>query len=271
MAWMIDPRLWDDPWYRSLPSDAREIWKVCLFGVFRTNLPGLCKNVSVLTLSEAVAFTPEQTRAALDRALAPDTEGKVHLYLDPAVRVARVPQAPMYNRADNPNVLVSWYRQWRDVPDCVLKFEHVASLKLGVNLAYTDKQGRHTMAAKWSETFEAVEREYQVTGVKLRSYVDLAERRSRPAPVQAALKGFDTPPKGLPSGSGIWDQDQDRDRDLGSGITRFPNRIETPPPTLSDSEQTPDANGAKSASSLGTAASGGTVVPIRSDLPPGWE
>lgn len=185
MAWLTDPRKWDDAWWAGLSYGARMVWDACLTGPFRTVLPGLCRNVSALTLHDACAIrikrvhlrpTLEQTEEALAEALEPDDQGKVHLCFDPSVRVARIPMAPAYNHADNPNVLTAWYRAWRDIPDCELKFQHIESLRLGVNFAYRDKHGRSSMSDKWDATFGQPERAYRDGGKQLKTYVDLRER-----------------------------------------------------------------------------------------------
>lgn len=185
MAWLTDPRKWDDAWWAGLSYGARMVWDACLTGPFRTVLPGLCRNVSALTLHDACASrikrarlkpTLEQTEEALAEALEPDDEGKVHFVFDPLVRVARIPMAPAYNHADNPNVLTAWYRAWRDIPDCELKFLHIESLRLGVNFAYRDKNQRSPMSDKWDATFGQPERAYRDGGRQLKTYVDLRER-----------------------------------------------------------------------------------------------
>jgi hypothetical protein len=197
MAWLIDPRKWDDPWYRSLPSDAREVFSFCLFGNVRTSIPGLVKGVSVVALSDGLAFTVEQTEHALNRALMPDDAGKAHLYFDATARVIRVPNAPKYNKCTNPNQLVGWFRAWRDVPECALKAAHLETVPAGVNLANAE------MLRAWNRTFGPVIAARQ-NGVALSSYADLDSPRHHP---QLTLQGFGKASESLPlsereSGSG---------------------------------------------------------------------
>jgi hypothetical protein len=185
MAWLTDPRKWDDDWWSGLSPNAARVWEACLTGPFRSVLPGLCRGVSASILYETCVLrvrrperrgSPEEFATDLEELLQPDEHGKVHFYFDRSARVARIPMAPAYNHADNPNVLTAWYRAWRDVPDCDLKFQHIESLRLGVNFAFVDKHQRRTMSDKWEATFGQPERAYLDGGKKLKTYVDLRER-----------------------------------------------------------------------------------------------
>lgn len=249
MAWLTDPRKWDDAWWAGLSYGARMVWDACLTGPFRTVLPGLCRNVSALTLHDACANrikrvhlrpTLQDTEDALAEALEPDEDGKVHFVFDSAVRVARIPMAPAYNHADNPNVLTAWYRAWRDIPDCELKFQHIESLRLGVNFAFRDKNGRSTMADKWDATFGQPERAYRDGGKRLKTYVDLRERwvagrqEVEPPNPQTTLsfsQGSAPAPVAPPAGS-------------GNGVTAPPNGASSPangerPPQVGNPFQLP--------------------------------
>jgi hypothetical protein len=204
----------DDAWWAGLSAGAVRIWDTCLTGTFRTVLPGLCKGVSVSTLYDVCAArvrradrlqTQDDFATDLAELLEP-YEGKAHVLFDPAARVLRIPMAPAYNHADNPNVLTAWYRAWRDVPDCDLKFAHIESLRLGVNFAYVAKDGRRSMADKWEATFGQPEKAYLDGGKKLKTYVDLRERWVPGKPADSATESPQTslaftapPPEAAPS------------------------------------------------------------------------
>ena len=271
MAWLTDPRKWDDDWWGGLSYGARMVWDACLTGPFRTVLPGLCRNVSVLTLHDVCTSkikhehlrpTVEQTEEAVLEALQPDDLGKTHFYLDRSARVARIPMAPAYNHADNPNVLTSWYRHWRDVPDCDLKFQHIESLRLGVNFAYRDKHGRAVMADKWAATFGQPEQAFRDGGRRLKTYVDLRERwvpsgtvtGTVPPTVTGTVQ--ETLPGIFPSGSGIKDQDQGSGSGIKTVTVTVPETVSPPPhsfvSTQNQIEQTASSNGGVDHGASGT-------------------
>jgi hypothetical protein len=93
--------------------------------------------------------------------------------------------APKYQPADNPNMLAGWYKNWRDVPDGPLKWDHLETLPLGVNFKIASMQGA------WNDLFGPIVDAYG-RGVKLSSYADLPRaRRSRagkPRPLDLDLK-----------------------------------------------------------------------------------
>lgn len=264
MAWLADPRKWADEWWAGLSLGARWIWEACLTGPYRTVVPGLCKGVNLYTLHSHVVrrirrperrFSFDEFATDLAEVLEPDTQGKIHFYLDTNTEVARIPMAPAYNHADNPSVLASWYRHWRDVPDCELKFEHIASLRLGVNFSLVDKHGRHSMVEKWDATFGQPERAYLDGKRQLKTYADLQERRIPTQPTLPYPTGtLGAQPghraghpaghrAGHPaSGSGIKDLDRDRDLDLDQTVSNtvpdtVPGLVAQPPRPLESSRK----------------------------------
>jgi len=218
MAWLIDPRMWDDPWYRSLPSDARQVFEFVLFGNVRTSIPGLVKGVSVVAISDGVGFLVEQTEIALNRAIMPDHDGKAHVYFDAVARVIRVPNAPKYNKCTNPNQLIGWFRAWRDVPDCALKVAHLDTVPAGVNLANAEMQ------RAWNRTFGPVIAARQ-NGVHLHTYADLDSPRNQG---QLNLEGFDKASESLP----ISEERSESGSGSGSGSKAFASLTEASPKAL---------------------------------------
>ena len=245
MAWLIDPRMWDDPWYRSLPSDAREVFKFVLFGNVRTSIPGLVKGVSVVALSDAVGFLVEQTEHALNRALMPDHDGKAHVYFDAVARVIRVPNAPKYNKCTNPNQLVGWFRAWRDVPDCALKVAHLDTVPAGVNLANAEMQ------RAWNRTFGPVIAARQ-NGVHLHTYADLDSPRN---PGQLTLEGLAKASESLSL------SEEKYESGSGSGSKAFASLTEASPKALNSMSRGNLPTGQESGGGHGASGLGNGVGP----------
>lgn len=179
MSWMMEPLWNEDPWIRSLSIHAAHVWVVCLTGSLRLGVPGLCR-VSPGILVDAVGENHLDFEAAartLAELAAPDEAGSRHVLYDPGSRVLRIPRAPAYNHAYNASILTSWYREWLKIPDCQLKFDHVESLKSGVNFNV------ETVAACWKRTFSSVE-DAVSRGEKPRS--PAVGRASEPVPRRSA-------------------------------------------------------------------------------------
>lgn len=195
MSWMTEPKMWDDKWFRTLESDAQNIWQLCIGSSLRTSLPGLIRNADAMTIAGTWGKPIDRVAAALEELVAPDREGKQHFFIDSNARVIRMPAAPKYNKAINPNVLTAWFRAWKDVPDCELKFLHLfESIPLGVNFS------NEVMFRCWNNTFGHV----------------LNQLRN-PAPMPGGMVQLPLPRNGngspiIPSGSGLGSE-----RGSGSG------------------------------------------------------
>jgi hypothetical protein len=180
MGWDLDPRMWDDAWFRPLGLAAQGLWQLCLQSRIRTTLPGMVV-AGEATLSETWGKPIEVVRQGLRELVLPDDSGKQHFFFDPISRVIRIPNAPKYRKADNPNVLSSWYRNWREVPECQLKWDHLKSLRDGVNMQ------NQTMRETWEDTFGVIIRAHE-SGVQLRTNAELPpthrpRRRRDPDPI----------------------------------------------------------------------------------------
>ncbi len=203
MGFLIDPRMWDDPWFRRLSLPAQGLWQLCLLSRIRTALPGLVANASEGILADTWGQPIEVVRAGIQELLLPDNLRKQHFFWDSEARVIRIPNAPKYQKADNPNMLAGWYKNWRDVPDCKLKWDHLESLRLGVNL------NQDSMHSAWSDLFAPIVQAYD-RGVMLTSYAELPTARrdrhkSRNPDLKGDLKG---------------DRDLDLDLDLKDTVTQ---------------------------------------------------
>jgi len=136
-------------------------------------------------LGETLARPVEFIQEGIEELLLPDKNGKQHFFWDSDSRVIRIPMAPKYQKAENPNQLLGWYRNWRDIPECQLKWDHLGTLPLGVNFE------NKNMRQLWAEIFGPIVDAHN-RGVKLTSNAELPAgwRPSRgKKPLDLDLKG----------------------------------------------------------------------------------
>lgn len=124
----IDPAMWDDPYFYTLPAadgsrDAQILWFYMLTGPEAVHgVPGLIQT-SVSGLADALRMEShpcdEACRVLLEREL---------IEVDLQSRLIRIPGAPAHRRPGNPNVLLGWHRRWRNLPKSPLKYAHISSI-----------------------------------------------------------------------------------------------------------------------------------------------
>lgn len=138
---MIHPSLWDDEHFLGLSVECRLLW--CFFKSSEAPVPGILRG-SILTFSEALRFSAEQTTACLRELI---DHGRVEL--DDPKRLLRVidPVDPPPNQA----VVLGWFRKWQALPDCPLKYRHLVALEPAVL-----GRKRKWSADVWAETFGQV-------------------------------------------------------------------------------------------------------------------
>ncbi len=140
----IHPQMWDDERFSSLSIEEKLVWIAILTGTQTTCLPGLAI-CGVAALAEASRLDIDTVSKAFD------TLSRLGMIIfNQKSRVIRVPNAPKYNPCSNEKVLKGWFRCWKDIPECVEKYEHIASLREGLD---TDR-GWTTHA--WAVTFGQV-------------------------------------------------------------------------------------------------------------------
>jgi hypothetical protein len=263
MAWLTDPRKWSDPWHRQLSWPAMVVFDCCMTSTLRTSLPGLLVNASPHLVADTIGKSVEEVHAAFEVLAGSAFDGRQHFFFDPIYRVVRLPAAPKYNLAPNPNVLAAWFNNWCNAPDSELKWQHLESLRLGVN------HDLESMARAWDESFGRVLTLFQ-QGKKLHSYAELSHgirttgrRGSGPGVTTSAKsKGLGNrlehrgngSPKGLDNGLGNR-LDLRSGSELGSefelesesGSNGLDNRLEKPTnfnnPKISQNEQKGSSNG----------------------------
>lgn len=125
-----DVRLYGERWFRSLSGpapNAKYLWLYLTTGPHTTILPGL--------FEAGIAGIAEKLRWAI-----PDTErcfqelfdcGKVHF--DEEALVFWIPGLIFSNLPSNQNTIISWRRQWAEVPDCLFKYNFIDELKDVIN------------------------------------------------------------------------------------------------------------------------------------------
>lgn len=135
----LDPRLWDDEDFVKLSPKLKIVWIYLLAGPEATRgCPGLL-HMGVGALAEGLRQSAQDTHAQLE-----ELQRLGWVSVDHTKRLICVPKAPHYRPAGNANVIKGWWRQWRDLPESPLKYEHVSALAEGL----TDKT-----AKTWEATF----------------------------------------------------------------------------------------------------------------------
>jgi hypothetical protein len=149
VAWQIDPKIADDPWFmEDLNRETQALFTFLLICPLRTTLPGLYKNISVAIVADTWKQPIAEVQPIFQRLLEPCSEGRRHVLYDARARVLRIPSAPKWNHGPGDKILAAWFRCWCAVPDCDLKWDHLDGIRDAVNL-HNPK-----VAARWQTTFE---------------------------------------------------------------------------------------------------------------------
>lgn len=139
----IEPKLWDDEKIAHVSATTKLVWIYLLTGPHTTALPGLW-HVGLAQIAEGLRLTFQEVEPALC-----ELERLGRIVRHKACRMIRVPNAPKHNPAENGNAMKTWFRVWKDLPECAMKYEHLDSLMLGVR---TPK-----VRENWNETFATID------------------------------------------------------------------------------------------------------------------
>lgn len=171
----IEPKLWDDELIADLDRDTKLVWVYLLTGKHTTSLPGLWI-ATTLIIADGLRAPVEVVEKALV-----ELERLGRIVRDQRRRLIRVPKSPRHNPADNARVVKGWWNQWADLPDCALKYEHIASLRDGVD-------GEKTTAA-WDEYFGKIDvvRELARFANQARTRQESFANDSEPAPNSSSV------------------------------------------------------------------------------------
>jgi hypothetical protein len=147
MFWITAKMFSDDRWWLSLSSDAEVVFGLCVgLSSLRTDLPGLL-STDAHGIAAKWKRPVELVERALEELCLPDKHGLQHFFYDPDAMVVRVRGLPKHQRAANENIIRGWFRRWRDIPECRLKYDHIESLSEGINF---NNPGHERV---WAETF----------------------------------------------------------------------------------------------------------------------
>lgn len=143
-SFRVNTVIWDDEEFVGLSDLARTLVFLLITGPQATVLPGLQRG-SVATLADALRRPVGDVHGAMGELM----EAGI-LEHDEKRRVLRAPNAPKHNAAESPNHLKAWWKRWQEIPDCALKFEHVAALRAYAGL---DQESHRKV---WESTFGTV-------------------------------------------------------------------------------------------------------------------
>ena len=146
-AFLVDARIWDDERFYKLSDIAQNVYFYLTTSRVRGRLPGLVVT-GPASIAEALRRTVDVVRDAL-RALVRATL----VEWDEESRVIRIEQCTA--SCPNQYIMIRWFADFESIPDCALKWKHLATLRLIVNPT-TPK-----MLQAWSETFEQAELEHK--------------------------------------------------------------------------------------------------------------
>lgn len=136
---MIGPALWDEAWFVPLSRDSKLFW-CWAKSTDLAPVPGLLRG-AVDSFASALRYTHEEMMIALRELI---DRGRVEV--DDPHRLLRLVDVP--RRPGNPNVLLGWFRRWRALPECDLKYAHIDSLRQSLDGKWGDR---------WMSTFGSVE------------------------------------------------------------------------------------------------------------------
>ena len=143
MARRVDP-VFRKAWFRGLRDLDKSVWFTLRSGLDVPRIPGLL-DCGIGQLADAVGASARRIQNVLRRY----TELGIGEY-DPVQQVIRTVVFPEDAPA-NYNVLQGWFGEWREFPDCPLKYKHVDSLRAIVDL------GKPEWVRTWEQTFGGVQ------------------------------------------------------------------------------------------------------------------
>ncbi|NIU05105.1 MAG: hypothetical protein GWO40_12585, partial [Gammaproteobacteria bacterium] len=123
------------------------IMQALLFGPQRNSIPGL-QQASAHSIADVIRQPPE----AVTRALADMAERfPSMIQLDAKHRIVRLPNAPRHNSHRGPRNVLNWFSNWKHLPECPLKYDHIRSLMRSLDLT------KEPTLRVWNETFGSVD------------------------------------------------------------------------------------------------------------------
>lgn len=143
-SFRVNTVIWDDDAFVGLSDLARTLLFAIITGPQATVLPGLQRG-SVAMLADTLRRSVADVDAAFY-----DLVRQGIVELDAKRRVMRAMNAPKHNPADSPNHIRAWWNRWREIPDCALKFRHVATLR---EYAQFHQKGHESA---WKATFGTI-------------------------------------------------------------------------------------------------------------------
>lgn len=174
---MIDPKMYDDPEFYSLDAETKFLWVYLLTGPEATHgCPGLLQ-ATVSSVAGALRVASTTVDAALRRlALLGWVEE------DRSRRIIRVPKAPLYRRSVTSGVVWAWYRYWERLPDCELKYKHVAAIRDVVG-----SKGLLDTAA-WKRSFGAIDFASELARIKPSDSLPFSKQQSFQVAIPLAVE-----------------------------------------------------------------------------------
>ena len=149
----INASMWSDDKFVMLTESAQRLWCFLLTGPHTNGwVPGLfvAGIGSVAEGARVRGQRMDESAAAVTFKELLDFRMVEH---DPQRMLIRIPHAPRWSPPGNPNVLKGWWRRWRDLPECVLKYRHVGSLREGFQKANRSKPD--AWDSVWATTFDS--------------------------------------------------------------------------------------------------------------------
>lgn len=139
---VIVPRFWDA--FRGKAAEVKVLGVFLVTGRHNAGLPGCCV-LGWAAIAEEIEVTPERL-AELWAQLPAD-----FAQYDRASRVLRVPNVPRYGHRPNHQVIRSWWRRWKSLPESPLKYAHVASLQESL-----PREPKDAVVQVWESTFGTI-------------------------------------------------------------------------------------------------------------------
>ena len=119
----VDPRVWNDDRFLGLSDNGRLLFLALLTGPYTQRFPGLVLG-GAGTLSDLMRWGVEETVSALGEL---SDSGMVEV--DAKHLLIRLPNAPRYQRPDNPKHLAGWVPGWLSLPESKLKYKQALEVK----------------------------------------------------------------------------------------------------------------------------------------------
>lgn len=165
-------------WWRKLSTPAKLVLLTIVGGPCMSGCPGLVVADSYVLESLVGLGLPTITDALAELVQVGVVE------VDEDHRLMRMPWLPRMRTTASNSTLEGWFNVWRELPDCPMRTEHIASLREG--LEFTPKNTT-AMNASWSATFGSIRT--PANGAPAAGIIPLESERQKRA--RKALDDFD--------------------------------------------------------------------------------